>query len=444
MELVFVSIIFLTIGIGIGYLLGRLLFKTNLSQAEWDELKKQNAILETKLSEIETRFKDTLHKQENLEKNYQELLTQKISIESDFRNTLANFDIQKKEWEESKKNLAQEFSNIAKSILLENSERLQNHSILTLENFLKPFKENLQKFEQKLESAQKEQAEQSISLRAEIRSLTEINKTMSQEAQNLTRALKGESKLRGTWGEGILEKILEASGLEKGIHYRTQETLKDEANQNKRPDIILELPEKRHLVIDSKVSLVAYENYCNSETKEEKQKYLKEHINSVEKHAKSLAEKNYQTSNQLNSPDFVLMFIPIENALNLVLQEKSDFFQYFFSRNIIPVTSLTLLFTLKMISNLWKLENQNTNAKEIAKEAGLLYDKFVDFTKDLSLVGVHLDKTQKFYEEAMKKLKSGKGNLISKAEKLKKLGANNTKELELSTIELESENLLEP
>ncbi|MEM4271086.1 MAG: DNA recombination protein RmuC [Candidatus Pacearchaeota archaeon] len=443
MELVLTSVAFLIIGIAVGYFIGKLLFKTNLTQAEWDELKKQNTILETKLSELEYRFKDTLQKQENLEKNYQELLTQKISIESEFKNTLANFDIQKKEWEESKKNLAQEFSNIAKNILLENSERLQNHSLLTLENFLKPFKENLQKFEQKLDSTQKEQAEQSISLRTEIKNLTEINKTMSQEAQNLTRALKGESKLRGTWGEGILEKILEASGLEKGIHYRTQETLRDENNQNKRPDIILELPEQRHLIIDSKVSLIAYENYCNSENKEDKQKYLKEHINSIEKHAKSLAEKNYQTANQLNSPDFVLMFIPIENALNLVLQEKADFFQYFFSRNVIPVTSLTLLFTLKMISNLWKLENQNTNAKEIAKEAGLMYDKFVDFTKDLSSVGAYLDKTQKSYEDAMKKLQKGKGNLISKADKLKKLGANNTKELELPSMEMESENLLE-
>ncbi len=438
MELIFASISFLIIGIIIGYFLGRFLFKTNLTQTEWDEIKKENAILLTKLSELEYRFKDVLQKKEELEKSYQELLIQKTSLESDFKNTLVNFDIQKKEWEENKKNLAQEFSNIAKNILLESSERLQNHSLLTLENFLKPFKENLQKFEQKLDFTQKEQAEQSISLRTEIRNLTEINKTMSLEAQNLTRALKGESKIRGNWGEGILERILESSGLEKGIHYKVQETLKDEENRIKRPDIILELPENKQLIIDSKVSLLAYENYCNSESEEEKRKYLKEHIGCIEKHAKSLAEKNYQTSNQLNTPDFVLMFVPIENALNIVLQEKGDFFQYFFSRNVIPVTSLTLLFTLKMVSNLWKLENQNTNAKEIAKEAGLLYDKFVDFTRDLISLGNNLNKTQKSYEDAMKKLETGKTSLLSRAERLKKLGASNTKELEISSVELDT------
>ncbi|MCX7997689.1 MAG: DNA recombination protein RmuC [Leptospiraceae bacterium] len=424
-------------GLGLGFLIGKMIFKTNHTQLEWDELKKQNTISETKLTELELRYKDILQKKEELEKIYQETLTQKISIESDYKNTLANFDVQRKEWEESKKTIAQDFSNLAKTILLENSERLQNHSLITLENFLKPFKENLLKFEQKLEATQKEQAEQSISLRTEIRNLAEMNKTMSQEAQDLTRALKGESKVRGTWGERILERVLEASGLEKGIHYRTQETLKDEDNQTKRPDVILELPENKQLIIDSKVSLVAYENYCNAETKEERQKYLKEHITSLEKHAKTLAEKNYQTVNEINSFDFVLMFVPIENALNIVLQEKTDFFQYFFSRNVIPVTSLTLLFTLKMIHNLWKLENQNANAKEIAKEEGLLYDKFVDFTKDLSSIGNYLDKTQKSYEDAMKKLKEGRGNLISRADKLKKLGADTTKELEFSSLEVD-------
>lgn len=437
MELILASTVFLIIGLGIGFLVGKMFFKTNLTQVEWDELKKQNTILETKLVELELRFKDLLQKKDDLEKLYQETLTQKIIIETDYKNTLANFDVQRKEWEESKKTIAQDFSNLAKNILLENSERLQNHSLVTLENFLKPFKENLLKFEQKLEATQKEQTEQSISLRTEIRNLTEMNKTMSQEAQNLTRALKGESKVRGLWGERILEKILEASGLEKGIHYKVQETLKDEENQMKRPDVILELPESRQLIIDSKVSLLAYENYCNAETNEERQKYLKEHISSIEKHARSLTNKNYQTANDLNSFDFVLMFIPIENALNLVLQEKPDFFQYFFSRNVIPVTSLTLLFTLKMINNLWKLENQNANAKEIAREAGSLYDKFVDFTKDLSSIGNYLDKTQKSYDEAMKKLKDGRNNLISKADKLKKLGADTTKELEFSSLEVE-------
>ncbi|MCX7998751.1 MAG: DNA recombination protein RmuC, partial [Leptospiraceae bacterium] len=200
MELIFTSTVFLIIGLGIGFLLGKTIFKTNLTQVEWDELKKQNTILETKLVELELRYKDILQKKDDLEKLYQETLTQKIIIETDYKNTLANFDVQRKEWEESKKTIAQDFSNLAKNILLENSERLQNHSLVTLENFLKPFKENLLKFEQKLEATQKEQTEQSISLRTEIRNLTEMNKTMSQEAQNLTRALKGESKVRGLWG----------------------------------------------------------------------------------------------------------------------------------------------------------------------------------------------------------------------------------------------------
>ncbi len=424
-----VAILFLSLGFGIGYLVGKLLFHSEITLSEWEDLKKQKTILETKFSELEFRYKELLQKNEIDSQKLREIELQKISLETEYKNILANLDIAKKEWEENKKFLTQEFSNIAQKILVDNSQRLQASSLLSLETFLKPFQENLNRFEQKLEHTQKTHTEESISLRTEIKKLAEMNQAMSEETQNLTRALKGESKLRGNWGEAILERILEASGLEKGIHYRVQETHYDESNSLKRPDIIIDLPENRHLIIDSKVSLVAYENYCNALTREEQVKFLKEHIQALEKHARELSEKKYQNLNNLNSPDFVLMFVPIENALNLVLKEKEDFFQYFFSKNVIPVTSLTLLFTLKMVVNLWKQENQNKNAQEIAKEAGLLYDKFSEFCKDLQTIGKSLEATNKAYEQALNKLKDGRGNLISKAEKIRKLGANNTKDL---------------
>ncbi|MCB1178734.1 MAG: DNA recombination protein RmuC, partial [Leptospiraceae bacterium] len=202
----------------------------------------------------------------------------------------------------------------------------------------------------------------------------------------------------------------------------------------KRPDVIIDLPEGKNLVIDSKVSLIAYENFCNTEDKGERNKFLAEHIRSVEKHAKELSDRNYQLNNNLESPDFVLMFIPIEAALNIVLQEKEDAFQYFFAKNIIPVSAINLLFVLRMVGNLWKQENQTKNAKEIAREAGNLYDKFSDFVKDLQMIGNNLDTAQKNYETAMKRLTTGKGNLITRTEKLKKLGANTSKEIPESLL----------
>jgi DNA recombination protein RmuC len=429
------AILFLTIGIAAGYYLGKLAFQSQITRKEWEDLTKEKTILETKYSELEYRFKELNLKEETQIESIRTLEIENAKLESDYKNILTNLDISKKEWEENRKNMQQEFASIANKILLENSERIHNNSLLSLESFLKPFKENLNRFELKLESTQKHHTEESISLRTEIKKLAEMNQTMSEEAQNLTRALKGESKLRGNWGEAILERILEASGLEKGIHYRVQESFTDDGNSIKRPDIVIDLPDQRHLVIDSKVSLIAYENYCNSENREDRTRFLKEHIISMERHARELSDKKYHSLPELNSPDFVLLFVPIENALNLVLKEKEDFFHYFFSKNIIPVTSLTLLFSLKMIGSLWKQENQNKNSKEIAKEAGNLYDKFADFCKDLLSIGSSLESTQKHYENAIKKLSEGKGNLVTRAEKIRKLGANTTKDLPISDSE---------
>lgn len=436
-----VALSFLFIGLGLGYFIGKILFQTQINLSEWETLNREKTVLETKLSEVEFRHKELSKKTDLDIEKIRTLEIQNASLETDYKNILANLDIVKKEWEENKKLLNQEFTSIAQRVLLENSERIHNNSLLSLESFLKPFRENMSRFEQKLESTQKNHTEESISLRTEIKKLAEMNQTMSEEAQNLTRALKGESKIRGNWGEALLERILEASGLEKGIHYRVQESFQDDSNSLKRPDIVIDLPENRHLIIDSKVSLIAYEHYCSAESREDQLKYLKEHINSIERHAKELSEKRYQAIPDLNSPDFVLLFVPIENALNIVLKEKDDFFQYFFSKNIIPVTSLTLLFALKMVGSLWKQENQNKNSKEIAKEAGNLYDKFSDFCKDLQSLGNSLESTQKHYEQAFKKLSEGKGNLIHRAEKIRKLGADTTKEITIANRDNEESSL---
>ncbi len=416
-------------GLFVGYWIGYTIHKGNYSQEEWNSLSKEKNLAEIKLSELQFHLSEEKQTHQKKSEELRELEKRHIALESDFKNTLANFDISRKEWEESRKNLTNEFHNIANKIIVENSERFTQSSITTLDNFLKPFKDNLENFSRKIDTTREMQIQDSISLKSEIARLTDMNRLMSEEAQNLTRALKGESKLRGNWGEVLLERILEASGLEKGIHYRIQESLVNEDKSIIRPDVIIDLPENKNLVIDSKVSLVAYENYCNSEDSTERAKYMHEHIRSIERHAKELSDKNYQLNQQLQSPDFVLMFVPIEAALNLVLQEKEDAFQFFFSKNIIPVSAVNLLFALRMVGNLWKQENQHKNSKDIAIEAGNLYDKFSDFIKDLQSIGHSLDSAHKNYESALKKLSTGRGNLISRVEKIKKLGANTSKEI---------------
>ncbi|MCY1521230.1 RmuC family protein [compost metagenome] len=255
--------------------------------------------------------------------------------------------------------------------------------------------------------------------------LMDQSRQIQADANNLTRALKGDSKKQGNWGEVILERLLESSGLEKGREYRLQQSLKSAEGAIFQPDVIIDLPDEKNLIIDAKISLLAYEQFVNVENEEEKKLALKRHLLSVKNHIDNLSAKNYQHLYGIHAPDFVLLFMPVESTFSLTMQADQELFNYAWNRKVVLVSPSTLLATLRTIASIWKIDRQNKNVVEIAEEAGALYDKFVGFLTDMEKIGRHLDQTQKAHEDAFKKLQSGNGNLIGKVEKIKKLGAKN-------------------
>jgi len=282
-----------------------------------------------------------------------------------------------------------------------------------------------------------------VSLREEVKKLYELNTKISDDANNLTKALKGDSKKQGNWGEFVLEKILERSGLTKGIEFEMQVSVKSDEGKRYQPDVVVFLPEKKHIIIDSKVSLTAYERLVNANEEEERKRYMNEHILSIRRHIKELSEKNYQSAKDMNSPDFVLLFIPIESSFGVAVQADQQLFNDAWTNKIVIVSPSTLLATLQTISSIWKQENQTRNAMEIAKQGGALYDKFVGFVIDLEKIGKNIHQVQESYEEAMKKLSTGSGNLINKAESIRKLGVKTFKRLPDKFSDVQENNLFE-
>ena len=356
------------------------------------------------------------------------------SSEADYRNLQEKLRDQKQELEKLQEKFAIEFKNLANEIFEEKSKKFTDQNKVNLGELLNPLKERILEFEKKVELNSKESLEQSTALREQLKGLRELNQQMTREAENLTKALKGDTKTQGSWGEFILESILEKSGLEKGREYFVQESFTNEEGRRLQPDVIVSLPENKNIVIDSKVTLIAYERYVNAEH-DEKTVNLKAHIMAMRNHIKGLSEKNYQSLHGVEGLDFVLMFIPIEPAFSLAVQADVDLFNDAYERNIVIVSPSTLIATLRTISNIWKNEYQSRNALEIARQGGDLYDKFVAFTEDLVKVGNSLDSTQRVYKEAMKKLYDGRGNLINRAKKIKELGAKASKSLDQKLID---------
>ena len=338
-------------------------------------------------------------------------------------NIAEKLDNQKNEIESLQKRLTTEFENIATKILKERSEEFTVFNHKNLSEILNPLKERIQLFEKKVDETYDKELRDKISLREEVRKLTELNKQVSEEANNLTKALKGDVKKQGNWGEVILERVLERSGLTKGQEYEREVVVEGADHSVQRPDVIIHLPDNKHIVIDSKVSLIAYERLMSAETDHKREVYLKEHINSLRSHVKLLGEKNYQNAQNINTPDFVLMFLPIEASFSVAVQGDSEIFGYAWERKIVIVSPTTLLATLRTISSIWKQENQTKNAQEIARLSGALYDKFIGFAEDMSRIKVNIDRTSGAYDDAMKKMKDGSGNIIRTAEKIKELGA---------------------
>ena len=327
----------------------------------------------------------------------------------------------------AREQMSLEFKSIANEILEDKSRRFTASNRESISEILKPLNEKIQHFEKKVEDTYDRESKERFSLEKEIRSLKELNTRISEDAVNLTNALKGENKTQGTWGEVILESILEKSGLVKGREYETQVSLRAEDGSRSQPDVIVHMPEKKHVIIDAKVSLKAYESFCSESDQERRAEFLLQHVQSVRSHVKALSSKDYQNLMTLNSLDFVLLFMPVEAAFSVAVQQDGGLFTDAFEKNIILVGPSTLLATLRTIQNIWRYEQQSQNAIEIASAAGALYDKFVAFVSDLEDVGGRIEAAQKSYEKAHNKLVSGKGNLITRIEKLKQLGARTSK-----------------
>jgi|TARA_B110000263_G_scaffold44641_1_gene36594 DNA recombination protein RmuC len=330
--------------------------------------------------------------------------------------------------------LSLEFKNLANEIFEEKSKKFSSNNKETISTILDPLKERIQNFENKVEKSNQANSEWNGRLQEQIKSLKELNLQMSKEAENLTHALKGDSKTQGNWGELQVENILKKVGLKEGVGYDKEKNFKNEDDDNQRPDYIVNLPDGKNIIIDSKVSLTAYANYFNTKNSDEKKNLLKDHVKSVNNHIKSLSEKNYQNL-ELNQPDYILMFIANEPALGLALIEDSQIYDKALENNIIIVSTSTLLATLSTVAFMWKQDNQNKHALEIARQAGALYDKFCSFSDELIKVGSNIDSTKKTYSGAMKKLVDGKDNLVRKSERLRELGAKASKKINSKLID---------
>ena len=337
---------------------------------------------------------------------------------------------QKAEIETLQLKFNKEFELIAGKILDEKTLRFTEVNKLNLDQLINPLKENIKAFEEKVEKVYKAESDERNVLKGELGKLIELNRQISQEAHNLTKALKADTKKQGNWGEFVLDRILELSGLVNGESFIKQSSFTDDDGNRLQPDIVITLPDNKHIIVDSKVSLIAYERLINCDKEEDRITHLNDHILSLKTHIKGLSNKNYSDLYRVNSPDFVLLFVPIESSFAIAVQHDVELFEFAWSKRVVIVTPSTLLATLKTIASIWKQEQQTRNAIDIATKAGALYDKFVGFINDLKKVGDNLDKAKDSYSEAFSKLSSGNGNLIGRVENLRKLGAKTNKHIE--------------
>ena len=416
----------------------RLENELNIAQSRIETQREDNLGIQTLLSGIEVE-KDILKEQVSEGKKVQESYTALVAESSELRVRLEEEKSQNAQKLELLKNAEEgmklQFSKLANEIFEQKSKVHAEQNKLQLDTILKPFKEQVDGFGKKIEANYITETKERHLLKDQIVQLRSLNERLSDDANNLTKALKGENKTQGNWGELILEKILENSGLREGFEYETQGTYKGEEGKSYRPDVLIHLPDEKDIVVDSKVSLVAYERYMNAEDDESREKARKDHVLSVRSHIKGLSEKKYEELEGLRSLDFVLLFMPIESAYMLALEDDSSFFQETIKQNIMVVGPSTLLVTLRTIEYIWRNERQEQNAQEIAEKAANLYDKFVGFVEDMEKIGGQINKTQDSYEAAMKKLSLGTGNLIKRTEDMKKLGIKTKKSIEKKLLE---------
>lgn len=412
----------------------KLVLDTNFKNAE-----KENQRLSSELKELQEKYLNELNRERdryiseiNSEKEKLSKAESRIArAEEVFKAQEEKHNTLKSELENVHKKYSTEFEVIANKILEEKSSKFTEQNKSNLDIILNPLKENIKAFEEKVEKAYKAESDERIVLKTEIKNLIELNQKISDEANNLAKALKGDNKKQGNWGEIILEKVLERSGLVKDREYKTQFSTINSEGKRIMPDAVIMLPDEKHIIVDSKVSLIAYEAFVNAHTEEDKERFIKEHLASVRSHVKLLSDKDYHSSTDFNTPDFVLLFIPIESSFSVAVQADHELFSYAWDRKIVIVSPSTLLATLRTIASLWKQERQTKNVMEIARQGGELYDKFVGFLLDMQKIEKGIEDSQKAYQNAFNKLSSGSGNIVKRIQNLQSLGAKTNKDKQI-------------
>lgn len=428
----------LLIGLGLGLLLGGLvawLFleqKRRKDQQQIARLEGEHTALQGQLTASEKQLQEYRVRQIEHQEQVLDLTRDLSRMQESYAQLNQALSQREADLERLQERFKAEFENLAGRVMEENARKLGDDQQRQLNHLLQPLQEKLLAFEKRVQDTYQSEARERFSLQREIERLAQLHNQMSEDAQNLTKALKGDSKTQGNWGELVLTRVLESSGLREGEEFVVQGKdldLRSVDGQRLQPDVIIKLPEEKHLIVDSKVSLTAYDRFVSSTTDEERHAALKQHLVSVTTHIKQLSDKHYSQLKGLQSPDFVLLFMAVEPAFSLALQSDPELFQFAWQRRIVLVSPTTLLATLKTVASLWRLEQQNRNAEEIARQGGALYDKFVGFVEELKKVGTSLDRAQKQYNESLNKLHHGHGSLSSRAEKLRELGIDHRKKL---------------
>jgi DNA recombination protein RmuC len=463
------EILFLIVGLVLGFVIAFLLFRNKnnavadttgveakvimlekdklVLDANFKNAEKENLRLASELKDVQEKYLSELNRERerylmevNVEKEKLSKAESRIArAEEVFKSQEEKHATLKGELENVHKKYSTEFEVIANKILEEKSHKFTEQNKSNLDIILNPLKENIKAFEEKVEKAYKAESDERIVLKTEIKNLIELNQKISDEANNLAKALKGDNKKQGNWGEIILEKVLERSGLVKDQEYKTQFSTNNSEGKRIQPDAVIMLPDDKHIIVDSKVSLVAYELFVNAITEEDKERFIKEHLASVRSHVKLLSDKDYQTSTDFNTPDFVLLFIPIESSFSVAVQADQELFSYAWDRKIVIVSPSTLLATLRTIASLWKQERQTKNVMEIARQGGELYDKFVGFLTDMQKIEKGIEDSNKAYQSAINKLSTGSGNIVKRIQNIQILGAKTNKEKQIPARFLEND-----
>ncbi len=401
-----------------------------------NQLETQVAISEEKLREAQSKAENLLAQVDKFTLQEKDAIRVQSQLESQLQSEREKLSRQEKDLADLQKRFSEEFKNLAQGILEEKSQKFTLQNKENIESLLKPLSEKIKEFQTKVEDSNTADERRNATLIEQLKNLKELNQSLGDEARSLTKALRGESKTQGNWGELQLEKILNAAGLEKDLHYGKEVSFKTEDGKNQRPDYLIKLPDGKHLILDSKVSLTAYARYVEAEDEAEKSLQLKAHLASLSSHIDQLSAKNYPDLKGANSPDYVLLFVANEPALNLAFREDNQLFEKALRKNIVLVSTSTLLATLRTIGYIWRQDAQNKNADEIARQAGDMYDKFANFSEDLLKLGTQMATARKTYDDAMNKLVDGRGNLMRRAQKLRELGAQkSSKEIDSKLLD---------